>query len=192
MQIGVDAFEQATEGSTKSESEFIIVSGDADLLPAVKKITMRNFRVHIWSWKHALARAFVLSNDELIKTHELDPYKQHFGFYDERGLSGGQSIPITSPQTNQGGTGKRISRLEDSPASPKRPRHLRSLSTTRPCKWGIYCKNILKCTFAHGLEATEYFQGHNRGKPLRRYALCNRRDNPSHSWQRATCWYAHD
>ena len=52
MKMGVDITRQATRDEfAELQSEFIVVSGDADLIPSVEAVNEAGFRVHVWAWK---------------------------------------------------------------------------------------------------------------------------------------------
>ncbi|KAJ4319189.1 hypothetical protein N0V84_006471 [Fusarium piperis] len=57
----------------KIETEFVIVSGDRDMRPAVKKIMACGFRVHLWSWEKAISTVYRGKNG-LFTLHKLDDF----------------------------------------------------------------------------------------------------------------------
>lgn len=79
--LGLDSVEQATEDSFRMErSEYMIVSGDRDLRPAVEKIVKRGFRVHVWSWKNSLSNVYKEMAHDSVRVHLLDDYLEEIGF----------------------------------------------------------------------------------------------------------------
>ncbi|KAH7080949.1 hypothetical protein FB567DRAFT_116693 [Paraphoma chrysanthemicola] len=64
---------------TGVKSEFIVVTGDEDLLPAVENINESAFRAHVWSWKMSFSKAFQPQFDtngrQVLYVYELDKYK---------------------------------------------------------------------------------------------------------------------
>jgi hypothetical protein len=80
-QLIADATDRATENFfQKIDSEFVLVSGDADLLPAVRKIMGRGFPVHIWSWRNCLAREYRYEKNDQLQVNELDDHLNVVGF----------------------------------------------------------------------------------------------------------------
>lgn len=78
-EIIADSVEKALKASyEKVQCDFIIVSGDRDLRPAVEKIKKYGFQVHIWSWKKALASVYRIDDD--VKVYLLDNYLEEIGF----------------------------------------------------------------------------------------------------------------
>ena len=79
--IGLDALDQASDDQHDGrQSEFMIVSGDGDMHPAVVRIMRRGFPVHVWSWKNALASIYAREKAELLQVHLLDDYLEKIGF----------------------------------------------------------------------------------------------------------------
>ncbi|RTE68505.1 hypothetical protein BHE90_017118 [Fusarium euwallaceae] len=54
------------------ETEFVIVSSDRDMLPAVNKIMDCKFRVYVWSWNWAVSAGY----ERLHKEHEARPFDE--------------------------------------------------------------------------------------------------------------------
>ncbi|KIW05774.1 uncharacterized protein PV09_03630 [Verruconis gallopava] len=81
-ELSLDSFEQALEDAyNKVRSEFMIVSGDKDMLSSVSRIDQRGFPVHVWSWKLSMTGAY--SSDERlrnVKVHYLDDHLEEIGF----------------------------------------------------------------------------------------------------------------
>jgi NYN domain len=81
QRIAVDSASQAADDQHGGiRSEFMLVSGDSDLLPAVEAIVKRGFPVHIWSWENCLASVYKQQKEELIQVHFLDDYLEAIGF----------------------------------------------------------------------------------------------------------------
>ena len=59
---------------------FVLVSGDADMLAAVRVIAGKGFDVHVWSWKNALSSVYSTERQSVAKVHELDKYLDVIGF----------------------------------------------------------------------------------------------------------------
>ena len=79
--IGLDSALQASDDLHAGiRSEFMILSGDRDLYPAVTKIMQRGFPVHVWPWKNALASVFAHDKNELLQIHLLDGHLEEIGF----------------------------------------------------------------------------------------------------------------
>ncbi|CAH0056984.1 unnamed protein product, partial [Clonostachys solani] len=78
--IIIDSVSEAADAHhTGQHAVFIIVSGDRDLIGAVRKITERRFEVHVWSWKNSLAKAYD-SPPELVHVKHLDNHLEEIGF----------------------------------------------------------------------------------------------------------------
>ncbi|KAL2108354.1 hypothetical protein VUR80DRAFT_3933 [Thermomyces stellatus] len=76
-----ESVKQATMARNEGrQDEFVIVSGDADLMAAVNVIS-EDYLVHVWSWKNALARNFVEElRNKNICVHLLDEHLCTVGF----------------------------------------------------------------------------------------------------------------
>jgi len=102
-QLALDSTEQAVDDYYLGNiSEFIIVSGDRDLLSAVQKITKRGFAVQVWSWKDGLSNAFAQEQDKLVTVHLLDPFLEKIGFREtnfrvDRNTISPHSIVVLNP-----------------------------------------------------------------------------------------------
>ncbi|KAF2489950.1 hypothetical protein BU16DRAFT_567043 [Lophium mytilinum] len=64
------------------KSEFIIVSGDLDMLPGIEKIIKKKRTVHVWSWNECLARGLERT-DLPIQIHSLDTTATEFGYHED-------------------------------------------------------------------------------------------------------------
>ncbi|RSL66795.1 hypothetical protein CEP54_003562 [Fusarium duplospermum] len=71
------------------ETEFVIVSGDRDMRPAVKKIMDCKFRVYVWSWNWTVSAAYTRLHEEhearpfderLFTLYRLDDFMGRFGY----------------------------------------------------------------------------------------------------------------
>ncbi len=83
--ISLDAVDQASDDyHAGSQSEFVIVSGDGDMHPAVLRIMKRGFPVQVWSWKNALAKVYTREREELLQVHLLDDHLEEIGFRETR------------------------------------------------------------------------------------------------------------
>ena len=85
MSMGVDITEQAMEDRFAGiQSEFIIVTGDGDLCPAVEKINKNVFRAHVRSWRKTSSSAFQERYNEhgrqIINLHYLVNFKDQSGY----------------------------------------------------------------------------------------------------------------
>ncbi|KAI8721651.1 NYN domain-containing protein [Fusarium sp. LHS14.1] len=69
------------------ETEFVIISGDRDMRPAINKIMEGKFQVHLWSWDCAVSAAYerlhkehqaLVSEERFFKLHPLDDFRDHF------------------------------------------------------------------------------------------------------------------
>ncbi|KAJ4139726.1 hypothetical protein NW768_001069 [Fusarium equiseti] len=65
----------------RQSAYFIVLSGDADMIPAVKKAVNYGFSVHVWSWKRSLSPQIIElaglpAYSELVEIHLLDPWLQ--------------------------------------------------------------------------------------------------------------------
>lgn len=82
QQLTADAaFQVSADYYTEVSSEYIIVSGDRDLLSAVNKIADNGFPVHVWSWKDSLASAYYKGEQkDRVHVHLLDEYIEDIGF----------------------------------------------------------------------------------------------------------------
>lgn len=59
---------------TKIPSEFVIVSGNSSLQPAIRKMAEKcKFPIHVWSWNNSLASEYK-QVQRLVYLHRLDPY----------------------------------------------------------------------------------------------------------------------
>lgn len=64
-------------------SVFMIVSGDRDLDRAVQKISQKHgFRVHVWSWRNAIAGIYSQRQADRVEVHYLDDYINDIGFHE--------------------------------------------------------------------------------------------------------------
>ncbi|OAL45341.1 hypothetical protein IQ07DRAFT_684273 [Pyrenochaeta sp. DS3sAY3a] len=84
-----DITEDAMEDFYKGiQSEYIIVTGDADLRPATEKINKRGYRAHVWSWKLSFFNVYVPEVDdngqERLSIHHLDNYRTQFEYRQKR------------------------------------------------------------------------------------------------------------
>ncbi|ORY18982.1 hypothetical protein BCR34DRAFT_553045 [Clohesyomyces aquaticus] len=78
-----DITEQATIDQVLNvPSEFIIVTGDADIYPAVEKVIEKGFRAHVWSWRTSSSKEYQNQWDEsgrqTLSVHFLDNYRDQF------------------------------------------------------------------------------------------------------------------
>ena len=81
QRIAVDSASQAADDQHGGiRSEFMLVTGDSDLLPAVEAIATRGFPVHVWSWGNCLAGVYKQQKEELVQVHILDEYLEAIGF----------------------------------------------------------------------------------------------------------------
>jgi hypothetical protein len=65
MKMAVDmAVDAVTDSFNSIHSEYIIVTGDADLYPAVEKVKQFGYRVHVWSWSTSISNAYVPEVDD--------------------------------------------------------------------------------------------------------------------------------
>lgn len=101
--ITLDSYGQAIDDVySRTQSEFIIVSGDRDLQSMVSKIADRRVRVHVWSWNNALASVYTRMQNELVHVHLRDDYLDEIGFCDtnfrvDRSVISPHSIVILDP-----------------------------------------------------------------------------------------------
>ena len=66
LKMGVDITDRAIRDEVGGiQSEFIVVTGDADLLPAVQKINQSGFRAHVWSWSKGFSTSFRAQYNEM-------------------------------------------------------------------------------------------------------------------------------
>ena len=145
MKMGVDITRQATRDQiTGSQSEFIIVTGDADLYPAVEAINESGFRAHVWSWANSFSSAYQAKSD--IKLYHLDSFKNNIGYQ-------------------------------------------RANSSTKPCKWGKYCRENLNCQYSHSINDDEYFKQTGGPKQMLKHWLCYNGENCN---RKNTCIYYHN
>ncbi|KAF2687082.1 hypothetical protein K458DRAFT_385905 [Lentithecium fluviatile CBS 122367] len=102
-QLIADTTDRAAEDYYRGvEAEFVLVSGDSDMLPAVYKIVARGFRVHIWSWKNCLASEYRHQVVEGIQVHELDAHLSEIGFREtsfriDRDIINPNSVVVLDP-----------------------------------------------------------------------------------------------
>ncbi|KAL2669997.1 hypothetical protein Neosp_014876 [[Neocosmospora] mangrovei] len=80
-----DSVEEAVKASRRGlsniKSEFVIVSGDRDMRPAVEKIIKYGHAVHVWSWERSLSHVFrelESKNPGLVTVHLLDDEQANF------------------------------------------------------------------------------------------------------------------
>ncbi|RSL91045.1 hypothetical protein CDV31_015566 [Fusarium ambrosium] len=69
------------EGLKDTHIEFVIVTGDRDMRPAVKKIIDCGYKVNVWSWKGVLSKAYRDLEQKRagrLKVHLLDEHKDKF------------------------------------------------------------------------------------------------------------------
>lgn len=77
MQMGCDITAQAIiDNVHKHQSEYIIVTGDVDFLPAIKKVIKCRFQPHVWAWRASVADAFY--RHPKIKLRYLDDVRRDF------------------------------------------------------------------------------------------------------------------
>ncbi|KAL6918388.1 hypothetical protein FSST1_009883 [Fusarium sambucinum] len=62
--------------ASQGKCVFVLVSGDSDMIPAVKQAVECGFHVHVWSWSKRLSSEFrILARQERrVKIFELDLY----------------------------------------------------------------------------------------------------------------------
>ncbi|UZP36921.1 hypothetical protein NXS19_004737 [Fusarium pseudograminearum] len=65
--------------SIKAPCVFVVVSGDGDMVPAVREAADRGLRVHVWAWQHSLSPWFgdlqrQAAYGGLVTIHLLDEY----------------------------------------------------------------------------------------------------------------------
>jgi len=136
-----DITEHAVEDNHKgTRSEFIIVTGDADLLPAVKRVIGRGYRVHIWSWRSSFAKAYrdlVSNNNGLCSLYYLDNHKSQFEFH--RWCNYGKYCRDYRTCRLHSGDDQEFFRQNGN----KQPWRY------WPCRFGDSCRNGQNCSFFH-------------------------------------------
>lgn len=168
-----------------ASSEFVIVSGDADIYAAVEAIAVTcGFIVHVWSWENGLASVYRRLPEAvagLVRVHLLDRYMDHISFrgqssrtaehsrqLSEDGFSGSGAEPSSSPNRTRHDIASR-------PFGEPRPLgdlHRRNEPLTqRWCTFRHYCKRELDCTYGHTDEEKHQFSTRGHDEP-RRYEWC--------------------
>lgn len=85
ISMAVDiTYQVCSDRSDGIHTDFIIVTGDADILPAVNKVQINGFRAHIWSWVKSLSSRCREKRDRFpqqIKLYHLDRFKRRFDYH---------------------------------------------------------------------------------------------------------------
>ncbi|KAB5511377.1 hypothetical protein GE09DRAFT_1272226 [Coniochaeta sp. 2T2.1] len=73
-ELRVEAKYNPKAAEKKDKTSFIVVTGDRDIMPAVKSVLECNIRVELWGWKSGIANEFLdlAANDDLLSVHWLD------------------------------------------------------------------------------------------------------------------------
>ncbi|EON99059.1 hypothetical protein UCRPA7_5386 [Phaeoacremonium minimum UCRPA7] len=106
-EIVADSVDEASEAyRDQMPSTFIMVSGDRDLLSAIRKIRDKyGFSVHVWSWKNCLASIYMQPQGrELVQVKLLDDYLEQIGFCEttfrvDRNIINAHSTVVLDPLT---------------------------------------------------------------------------------------------
>lgn len=58
----------------KDRTTFVVITGDRDMMPAVKRVLGYGIRVELWAWKSGISQAFLdlAAIDDLLSVHLLD------------------------------------------------------------------------------------------------------------------------
>lgn len=61
-------------GEKKDKTTFVVVTGDRDMMPAVKRVLEYDIRVELWGWKSGISQAYLdlAAIDDLLSVHLLD------------------------------------------------------------------------------------------------------------------------
>ncbi|KAK1829966.1 hypothetical protein QBC39DRAFT_355339 [Podospora conica] len=61
-------------GEKKDQTTFVVVTGDRDMMPAVKCVLGYGIRVELWGWKSGISQAYLdrAAMDDLLSVHLLD------------------------------------------------------------------------------------------------------------------------
>ncbi|KIW29933.1 uncharacterized protein PV07_05718 [Cladophialophora immunda] len=159
-------------------SEFIIVTGDGDLLPAVEKISEKGFRVHIWSWSSSFSSVYTSKYNESgpegnIKLHCLDKFKDEFGYKKVRH----SDKPCRYGKYCFENVNCEFSHSQEDKTFFAETGGCKPLRKDKECRFGESCKRKDKCPFYHNesericLTCDQAGQGHG--------------DVGSPEWQRA-------
>jgi hypothetical protein len=73
-ELGVRAKYNPQLAEKKDMTRFVVVTGDRDMIPAVKCVLECNIRVELWGWKSGIAKEFLnlAANNNLLSVHWLD------------------------------------------------------------------------------------------------------------------------
>ena len=81
--IADSVYEACEDYHTAAGAVFIVVSGDRDIDRAIQKISQNcGFKVHVWSWKNALAGVYSQRKADRVMVHYLDDYVNDIGFHE--------------------------------------------------------------------------------------------------------------
>jgi hypothetical protein len=63
---------EATE--MKDKTTFVVITGDRDMMPAVRRVLEYKIRVELWGWKSGISQAYLdlAANDGLLSVRQLD------------------------------------------------------------------------------------------------------------------------
>ena len=81
-QMAVDITALVTDRSV-AKGKIVLVSGDADFIPAIREGLKRNWSFEIWMWASGIAnalRTLTEKNQKLLSIHELDPHLKDISF----------------------------------------------------------------------------------------------------------------
>ncbi|KAB5515377.1 hypothetical protein GE09DRAFT_1160232 [Coniochaeta sp. 2T2.1] len=101
-ELRVEAKYNPEAAEKKDKTTFVVVTGDRDMMPAVKSVLECNIRVELWGWKSGIAKVYLdlSANNDLLSVHWLDSIFKDICFTAYRstrkvkGVDGGKTIVL--------------------------------------------------------------------------------------------------
>lgn len=109
VELHVSAKYNADAKRRKDRTVFVVITGDRDLLPAVKKVLHHGFPVELWGWKLGIARDYLRERNDngLLSVKFLDDIFTNISFTNCRStrntkLDPAQTIVLCDPDCSRG------------------------------------------------------------------------------------------
>ncbi|KAI6779358.1 uncharacterized protein J7T54_000456 [Emericellopsis cladophorae] len=102
-ELGVAARYDTEVHQRKERTVFIVITGDRDILPPVRKVLDSDIRVELWGWKNGIAKEYYTEQNDrrgLLSIHHLDKEFNNIFFTNFRSTrKGNKAQPVDPART---------------------------------------------------------------------------------------------
>ncbi|KAK4175165.1 hypothetical protein QBC36DRAFT_291756 [Triangularia setosa] len=98
VELRVSAKFRAEDKQRKHRTVFIVITGDRDMLPAVRKVLARDIRVELWGWNSGMVNEYLKerNNNPLFSVKFLDTIFREVSFANYRSTRNTRVVPANT------------------------------------------------------------------------------------------------